>query len=59
MIEKMKAEGKEENIIRMNQGRLNKVHRDKDDKIRHLEKKLNFQTSYGEIATGLLVIEED
>lgn len=59
MIERMKAEGKEENIIRMNQGRLNKVHRDKDDKIRHLEKKLNFQTSYGEIATGLLVIEED
>lgn len=59
MIEKMKTEGKEENIIRMNQGRLNKVHRDKDDKIRHLEKKLNFQTNYGEIATGLLVIEDN
>ena len=58
-IKKMKEEGRGENIIRMTQGRLNKVYEDKDNKIRHLEKKLNSQTNYGEIATGLLVIEEN
>ena len=59
MIEKMEEAGREKNIIRMNQGRLNKINEDKDNRIRHLEKKLNSEPTCGEIATGLLVIEDN
>lgn len=56
MIDRLRSEGKKDSVIRMNEGRRDKILADRDSRIEHLRQKLDCSPAYGDVAVGVLVI---
>ena len=59
MIDKMRSEGKSENVIKMNMARRDKVLESRDLRIARIRERLDCSPEFADVAVGILNVKEN